>query len=197
MRFSDVYAEIGVGFLILFAALWYGVTHLNRGATIRTMHATSSSFVLTSSVFTDGASIPMVYTCDGTRTLHPPLSIRGIPEGAQSLALIVHDPDVPKVLKPDGIFDHWVAFNIPATTTEIAEGEVIGVMGANGAGKSAYTGPCPPREYEPSEHRYIFTLYALDTSLPLPEGATKAQVLAAMGGHVLAETKLVGRYRRP
>lgn len=72
----------------------------------------------------------------------------------------------------------------------------MGTAGANGAGRNAYTGPCPPPQYEPSEHRYVFALYALDTELALAAGATKQEVLQAMKGHVLAEAKLVGRYKR-
>lgn len=167
-------------------------------------------FKLTSDAFANGASIPSKYTCDampaparpagegrqGARDLSPLLSIAGVPAEAKSLALIMDDPDVPKALKPDGVFDHWILFNIPADTKEIAEGKSAGVIGANSAGQNAYTGPCPPKEYEPSEHRYIFTLYALDIELPLREGASKATVLEAMQGHIIAQTQLIGRYRR-
>jgi len=103
---------------------------------------------------------------------------------------------VPKALHADGVFDHWVLFNIPAETREIPEGGSVGVAGANGAGKNAYTGPCPPPQYEPSEHRYIFKLYALDSELPLRAGATKADVEKVMEGHIVAQTELVGRYKR-
>ena len=106
------------------------------------------------------------------------------------------DPDVPKVLRPDGVFDHWTLFNIPSTTTEIPEGGTAGTEGKNGAGNSRYTGPCPPAQYEPSEHRYFFKLYALDTELSLPEGASKADVLKAMEGHVLGQAELIGKYKR-
>ncbi|OHB19612.1 MAG: kinase inhibitor, partial [Parcubacteria group bacterium RIFCSPHIGHO2_01_FULL_56_18] len=124
------------------------------------------------------------------------LSIGGVPEGTKSLALIMDDPDVPKVLRADGVFDHWVLFNIPADTREIPEGGSIGVAGANSAGKNAYAGPCPPPQYEPSEHRYVFKLYALDSELPLQAGATKEEVEKAMEGHILGQTQLVGRYKR-
>ena len=113
-----------------------------------------------------------------------------------SFALVMDDPDVPKQLKPDGVFDHWVVFNIPATATKIEAAGAVGIAGANGAGKNTYTGPCPPPQYEPSEHRYFFRLYAVDVMLRLEAGATKAQVLEAIRGHVLEEAELMGRYKR-
>lgn len=155
-----------------------------------------STLALKIPAFADGASIPSKFTCDGQKTLSPALEILGVPEGTLSLALIMDDPDVPKQLRPDGLFVHWVLFNMPATTTGIAEGSTAGVVGANGAGANSYTGPCPPPQYEPSEHRYMFKLYALDQMLPLSAGATKEQVEKAMDGHILAQTQYVGKYKR-
>ena len=71
------------------------------------------------------------------------------------------DPDVPKALKADGMFDHWVLFNIPSDAKGIEEGKSIGIAGLNGAGQNAYTGPCPPPQYEPSTHRYFFQAFTL------------------------------------
>ena len=150
---------------------------------------------LSSTAFEEGEMIPQRFTCDGDN-VSPPLSMSDVPEGAVSLVLIMDDPDVPKAVKPDGVFDHWVLFNIDPTTTEIPEGASAGVAGANGRGENTYTGPCPPPQYEPSTHRYIFVLYALDTTLSLSPGASKADVLTAMGGHVLGEVHLMGRYTR-
>ena len=153
-------------------------------------------FSLSRPAFENGGKIPSKYTSDEDRLLSPPLFISGVPESAASLALIVDDPDVPKMRRPDGVFDHWVLFNLPSDTTDIPEGRSVGTAGVNSAGTAAYTGPCPPPEYEPSEHRYIFRLYALDEVLNVPGGATKKEVLAAMEGHVIAMAELVGRYRR-
>ena len=155
----------------------------------------ASTLTLKSSAFENGQVIPPKYTCDGDN-VNPPLAIGGVPEEAKSLALIVDDPDVPKQLKPDGVFDHWTLFNIAPATREISENGSAGTAGANGSGKSAYTGPCPPPQYEPSEHRYFFRLYALDGELALPAGASKKEVLAAMEGHVIGQAELVGRYKR-
>lgn len=156
----------------------------------------TSTFTLTSSAFEDGGTIPAKYTCDGERKLSPPLSFSGVPEGTQSLVLIMDDPDAPKVRRPDGMFDHWVLFNIPSETREISEGEAVGTAGANTGGDAAYTGPCPPPEYEPSEHRYMFKLYALNAPLTLPVGATKKDVLDALAPLLIAEAELMGRYSR-
>lgn len=156
-----------------------------------------STLSLTSSAFEHDGMIPAKYTCDGSRELSPPLAWSGVPEAAKSLVLIMDDPDVPKVLRPDGVFDHWVVFNMPVDTKEIPEGgPVPGVAGANGAGTNAYTGPCPPPQYEPNEHRYIFKLYALDSLLSLDTGATKNEILDALVPFKIAEAELIGRYSR-
>lgn len=156
---------------------------------------------LTSTAFGHGGTIPREYTCDGERTKNPPLLFSGIPETAVSLALIVDDPDVPKQIKSDGVFDHLVLFNIAPGETVIAAGAYQDdsgryTFGINGRGEEGYTGPCPPPQYEPREHRYFFRLYALDTMLPLERGATKEQVLAAMESHVIEQAELMGRYAR-
>jgi Raf kinase inhibitor-like YbhB/YbcL family protein len=195
------YALLGLVWLLVIAAAAYGFNHnfstSGDTATIinsKTLMATST-LTLTSSAFENNASIPARFTCDGDQ-VNPPLSISGVPAGAKSLALIMDDPDVPKQLLPTGVFNHWVLFNIPPQTTEIATGMTVGTIGANGSGKNQYTGPCPPTQYEPSEHRYIFNLYALDIELPLQVGATKTDVEKAMQGHVIAQTQLLGKYKK-
>ncbi len=137
---------------------------------------------LTSTAFTEGKSIPKKYTCQGDN-VPPPLEFHDIPAAAVSLVLIMDDPDVPKTLRPDGMYDHWVVFNFLHSIAD-------GVHGKNTAGQNKYTGPCPPDR----EHRYFFKLYALDTKLSLKEGATKKEVEAAMRRHILAEAVLMGRY---
>lgn len=157
------------------------------------------TFILTSPAFENGEEIPEKYTCDGSRELSPALAWSGAPEETKSFVLIMDDPDIPQVVKDArGIeaFDHWTLFNIPPETHEIPEGGTAGTPGANTAGSADYTGPCPPPEHEPSEHRYFFKLYALDSLLPLSAGATKAEVLAALAPHIIEKTELVGRYSR-
>lgn len=148
---------------------------------------------LTSSAFAEGELIPRQYTCDG-RDISPPLSWTGAPAGTKSFALICDDPDAPV-----GVWDHWVCFNLPPSLAGLPEAvprtEALpggGLHGRNSWGKLGYGGPCPPG----GVHRYFFKLYALDAELNLKAGATKKDVEKAMQGHILAESQLMGRYKR-
>lgn len=151
---------------------------------------------LTSPAFEENESIPAHYTCDGERFISPPLYIEGVPEGAKSLVLIMDDPDVPAAVMPEKLFTHWVLFDIPPDTEGIPEGMHVGHQGMNTRGDAAYTGPCPPSEFDPPEHRYFFKLFALDTMLNLPAGSSREHIEEAMEGHVLERVELVGRYSR-
>ncbi|MEK6826540.1 MAG: YbhB/YbcL family Raf kinase inhibitor-like protein [Nanoarchaeota archaeon] len=147
---------------------------------------------LLSTAFKHGGKIPSKYTCDG-KNISPPLEILAAPKNVKSLALIMEDPDVPKHIRKDGMWDHWVVFNIKPDIKEIAEGnEPGGVQGMTTSGKLGYGGPCPPDR----EHRYFFKLFALDTELDLEEGSTKKEVLDAIEGHIVEEAVLMGRYER-
>ena len=142
---------------------------------------------LTSSEFSNDGAIPSEYTCDGSN-INPQLSISDVPSNAKSLALIMDDPDAPV-----GVWDHWVVYNIPASTKEIPKGkEPQGTAGRNSGGRSGYVGPCPPS----GTHRYFFKLYALDTTLNLPEGLTKKDLEKSMQGHIIAKAELMGTYKR-
>jgi hypothetical protein len=147
-----------------------------------------SALSIASPAFSHQGMIPSKHTCDGA-DVNPPLSFANIPEKSKSLALIVDDPDAPM-----GTWVHWVAWNIGPGTEEIPENSVPQgtLQGTNDFKKQSYGGPCPPS----GTHRYFFKLYALDASLPLKAGATKAQLEEAMKGHVLAQAELVGLYRR-
>jgi Raf kinase inhibitor-like YbhB/YbcL family protein len=149
---------------------------------------------LNSPTFQPNASIPPHYTCDGGN-LSPPLKWSEVPSGAVSLVLLMDDPDVPKNIRADGMWDHWVLFNIPASVVGLSENakDFFGAkQGKNSSGKLGYTGPCPPDR----QHRYFFKLYALDTVLDLPNGSTKAEVQAACQGHILDQAELIGVYDR-
>jgi Raf kinase inhibitor-like YbhB/YbcL family protein len=143
---------------------------------------------LTSPAFEQNQPIPTRYTCDGVNH-HPALAFSQVPEDAQSLAIVVEDPDA-----PTKVFTHWLIYNIPPSTQQISEQEVPpGITdGVNDFGTRGYRGPCPPS----GTHHYVFKLFALDTRLALPEGTTKAEVLAKMQGHVLATAELVGTYTK-
>ena len=146
----------------------------------------ASSISITSFSFQAGGDIPAKFTCDGTN-VSPALQIGGVPNEAKSLVLIVDDPDAPR-----GLFTHWIAWNIDPKTTRVAENSAPAgaVQGTNDFGKRNYGGPCPPS----GTHRYFFKIFALDTKLDLKASARRAELDAAMRGHVLAQGELMARY---
>jgi Raf kinase inhibitor-like YbhB/YbcL family protein len=151
------------------------------------------SLVLTSTAFQDGEAIPSKYTCDG-HDVSPPLAWSAPPNGTKSLALINDDPDAPM-----GTWVHWVVYNLPASVRQLPEAFPADKERPDGTrqgrtdfGRIGYGGPCPPS----GTHRYIFKLYALDMVLSLGPGATKADVEAALQGHILTQAQLIGTYRR-
>jgi Raf kinase inhibitor-like YbhB/YbcL family protein len=161
---------------------------------------------LRSSVFSDGGMIPKTFTCDGSDQ-SPPLEWSGVPSSARTLALICDDPDAPA-----GTWSHWVVFNLSPGVKALKEGvppeETVSAavlrtepaadkasasrQGQNDFGKIGYGGPCPPS----GTHRYFFRLYALDAGLELGSRATRADLLKAIQGHILAEGRLIGKYQR-
>jgi Raf kinase inhibitor-like YbhB/YbcL family protein len=152
------------------------------------------SMKLTSVAFEEGAFIPVQHTCEG-KDVSPPLTWTNVPAEAKSLALICDDPDAPV-----GTWVHWVLYDLSPKFSELPEAvPPSGVtpegakQGVNDFRRSGYGGPCPPPG---SPHRYFFKLYALDLEPGLPAGATKADLLRAMEGHILAEGQLVGLYKR-
>jgi Raf kinase inhibitor-like YbhB/YbcL family protein len=147
---------------------------------------------LASDAFKHNEKIPSKYTCLGL-DINPPLTISEVPEKTKSLALIMDDPDVPKKMRADGMWIHWVVYNIDPKTRSIKENvPTLGTLGKNTGGMNRYMGPCPPDR----EHRYYFKLYALDSMLDLAPGATKEELLNAMEGHILAQCELMGRYEK-
>jgi Raf kinase inhibitor-like YbhB/YbcL family protein len=155
------------------------------------------TMVIGSKVFKHNGEIPGVYTCDG-KDISPPLDWKDVPEGAKSLVLIVDDPDAPDPKAPKMTWVHWVLYNIPPGTTGL--GEALkpkdlpsGTLeGQNDWKRTGYGGPCPPI----GRHRYFHKLYALDVVLPDLKKPTKAKLLEAMEGHVIASAELVGTYAR-
>jgi len=143
---------------------------------------------LSSPAFGNLDKIPEKFTCDG-ENISPPLEISDVPEGAQSLVLVLEDPDAPR-----GTFVHWVVFNIDPMTTRVMQGEAPAdtVESVTSTGKRGYFGPCPPS----GTHRYFFKLYALNTALDLPTSITADALLKRVKQHILEETELVGLYTR-
>ncbi len=156
-----------------------------------------SEFKLYSSAFGEGEEIPVKYTCEG-EDVSPPLMWRGVPEGAQSLVLIVDDPDAPDPAAPRMTWVHWLIYNLPARDgglpEAVSEAELPGgaLLGINDFHRTRYGGPCPPI----GRHRYFFKLYALDKVLPDLRQPDKPRLLREMEGHVLAETHLMGTYQK-
>ena len=151
------------------------------------------TFKLTSTAFAEGNPIPARYSCQG-EDVSPPLAWQDAPTGTQSFALIMDDPDA-----PGGTWVHWIVYNLPAHVNALPEGVTAqkglpqgALQGRNSWGRNDYGGPCPPS----GTHRYFFKLYALDSMLNLPPGASKEDVLHAMEGHLLAEAQLMGTYRK-
>jgi Raf kinase inhibitor-like YbhB/YbcL family protein len=161
---------------LIFAIFVGGILNMNA----------ASSISITSPAFESGGDIPAKFTCKGANG-SPPLQLKGVPNETKSLVLIVEDPDA-----PSGLFTHWIAWNIDPKTTEIAENSAPAgaIQGVNDFGKRNYGGPCPPS----GTHRYFFRIFALDTKLELKANARRAELDAAIRGHVLAQGELMARY---
>ncbi len=196
-----ILAAAGVAILAI-ALLWPGTPHsresipqtgIDRGGS-----EPMATFSLTSVAFTKGGGIPAKYTCDGD-DISPPLSWDGVPENAQSLALIMDDPDAPDPDAPRVTWVHWVLYNIPTSVSVLSEGVTVAQLpqgasqGQNDWKRTGYGGPCPPI----GRHRYFHKLYALDIPLPEMQRPTKAELEASMEGHFVARAELVGTYQHP
>lgn len=148
---------------------------------------------LTSSAFREGDMIPQKHGFND-ENISPPLAWTKVPEGTQSIAVICDDPDA-----MGGIWVHWVIFNIPAAAEGLPEGvsreeelQDGSRQGINDFKRIGYDGPAPPY----GVHRYVFKVFALDTTLDLQDSATKKELLSAMAGHILGEGKLMGRFKK-
>ncbi len=155
---------------------------------------------LTSTSFADGAVIPDKYTQASPAPVSPALAWTNPPAGTVSFALVVDDPDTALQHTTNEVL-HWAAFNIPATATSLPEGVPNDAALPDGTVQPLNTGKKPgfmgPGARGNVYHHYTFQLYALDTKLALGPDATRAQILAAMDGHVLGKAVLVGRFHRP
>ncbi|MCK9462716.1 MAG: YbhB/YbcL family Raf kinase inhibitor-like protein [Proteobacteria bacterium] len=154
-----------------------------------------SKMTITSTAFAEGKEIPAKHTCQGEDS-SPPLAWSAVPAGAKSLALIVDDPDAPDPKAPKMTWVHWVLYNLPTAASGLPEGAkelpAGARSGSNDWKRTGYGGPCPPI----GRHRYFHKLYALDVVLPDLGAATKAELLRAMEGHIIAEAALVGTYQK-
>lgn len=146
--------------------------------------------IVTSDAFEHHGNIPARYTCDGEDAF-PALRFEDVPSKAKTLAIICDDPDA-----PNGLWVHWIAFNIPASTPEIKESDEVlslgAIIGTNSWNKQSWGGPCPPS----GTHHYFFKVYALDTQLALDKTARNIDLVRAMQGHIIGYGELMGLYAR-
>lgn len=146
------------------------------------------SITVTSSDFTDGTPLDQSLSCDGPG-LSPSLAWDGVPASAQSLALVVADPDA-----PGATYYHWLVVDIPATVDHVAAGHspIGGIEETNSAGRLGYTPPCPPS----GVHHYRFTIYALAKPTGLQIGTDVTTTIDAIATRAIASGTLVGTYSR-
>lgn len=151
-------------------------------------NAATTPMTITSPVFEPGQAIPKKYSCDGDG-VNPPLDIKDVPQQAQSLALIVDDPDAPA-----GTWTHWIMWNINPATASIAENSVPAgaVQGQGSSGQNVFGAPCPPS----GTHRYYFKLFALDSKLSLSSFSDVKALEQAMDGHIISNAEVLGTYSR-
>ena len=151
-----------------------------------------SEITVTSKSFAESEMIPAKYTCDA-ENISPEISWSKGPDNTKTYALICDDPDA-----PSKVWVHWVVYNIPLDVLELNEKFPADssykniVNGINDSGTLGYSGPCPPK----GTHRYNFKIYALDCTLNLKAGSSKADLKTAMKDHVLANGMLTGKYKR-
>jgi Raf kinase inhibitor-like YbhB/YbcL family protein len=149
---------------------------------------------LTSAAFEDQGMIPKKFTGEGD-DVSPALFWSQVPAKTKSFALICNDPDAPPAPGRDIPYVHWVLYNLSPTTSFLPEGAPVEArQGKNSFGKMGYGGPMPPVGH--GIHHYHFELYALDIELDLNVGASKAELLKAIEGHVIQTAELVGLYER-
>ena len=148
-----------------------------------------SDLLLESKAFSNNSEIPRKHGYKNGN-VSPPLTIKGVPNGTQSLALIMDDPDAMGAVGK--VWVHWVMWNIEPNTSEISEGKVPSGAseGNTDFGEKGYGGPAPPDK----RHTYVFKLYALDNKLDIPSSSTKKDIEKSIENHILAEAILKGTY---
>jgi len=179
--------------LLVLAILFCGCKEKKKENKLPEQGDEKMAITVTSSAFEQGGMIPAEYTCDG-ENISPPLKWDDVPAGTKSIALISDDPDAPA-----GTWVHWIMWNIPPDLSQLSENiphdKVLpdgSTQGITDFQRPGYGGPCPPS----GTHRYYFKIYALDTKLDLQSSATKADLLKAIHGHILAQGELMGKYKR-
>jgi Raf kinase inhibitor-like YbhB/YbcL family protein len=164
-------------------------------------HQEPAAITVTSPAFKHGQPLPVDYTADG-KNISPPLAWSNLPPGTREIAMIHEDPTAPTP-QP---FVHWVIYKIPAAATGLPENismdasvampsDLAGALqGTSGFRRVGYRGPAPPKPGR--VHEYHFIVYALSEPLDVPAGLTKAQLLEAMKGKIIARGEIVATYER-
>ncbi|MFH5798882.1 YbhB/YbcL family Raf kinase inhibitor-like protein [Haladaptatus sp. CMAA 1911] len=182
-----------------------GCTGVRRDGSDRTTGAKSTTTTerantatgFATNAFGEGRSVPARFTCSGT-DVSPPLEIASVPDDANSLAIVVDDPDA-----PSGTFTHWLLWNLPPGTTTVPKavpqertvGSLDGALqGTNDFGEIGYRGPCPPTDDGP--HTYRFTLHVLERDLELDAGAKRSALFGAMDGVRLGRARFTAEFGR-
>lgn len=194
----NAYALLGFLFLLVFGSATFLLNKAEAPAPELYQAGDNTSMKLLSSAFTNNQTIPAKYSCDG-ENINPPFSIVDAPAGTKSFVLVMDDPDIPAEIKEQmGLpkFNHWALYNIPADTIEIPENFLGSNVGLNSRSEANYRGPCPPPEYAPTEHRYIFRVYALSGQLNFIKTPTLDEIEQAAQGSALDKAELVGLYDR-
>ena len=189
---------LGLGFVILYTGAYFAFDRsekrLDGEFIIVDNEIEIMSLTLTSPAFEEGETIPVKHTCEG-ENVSPELVINGVPDGTESLVLVMDDPDIPQSVKDNmGIekFDHWVLYNIPVDIKVIEENTSPGTVGHTSRGGGGYVGACPPDK----EHRYIFRLYALSGVLDFVKAPTLDEVETAAKGMSIEAATLIGLYNK-
>jgi Raf kinase inhibitor-like YbhB/YbcL family protein len=176
------------------------------GVGLATTATGGGQFTLSSSDFSPGGKLADEQAFDGMgctgRNLSPELRWSNAPAGTKSFALMLHDPDAPT---GGAGWWHWIAFDIPATVTELAKGagKPDGSAMPRGAqtvandyGQPGYGGPCPPEGDKP--HRYVFTVYALKVDkLGVPKDANASTAGFMINANAIGKASVTGMYGRP
>lgn len=152
-----------------------------------------STMRLESTAFATGGAIPARHTGED-ENISPPLAWQDAPENTRGFAVICHDPDAPLVQDGSYGFVHWVLYNLPASTTSLAENSGEGTSGVNDLRKTGYGGPMPPEGH--GVHQYYFWVLALDKATALPEGLTLPELLKQIEPHLIGMNRLIGTYQR-
>ncbi len=182
-----ILAIIIIGIISVLAYYYFPKENQSNSQNINQLTSINMKIIIDS--FKDGENISLKYSCDGDN-INPEIKITDVPQEAQSLILIMDDPDAPM-----GTFTHWVVFNIPASSTIIINENSVpqnSILGLNSASKTSYVGPCPPS----GVHRYYFKAFALDTFLDLKEGTKREELEKAMANHILNQAQYLGLYQR-